>query len=108
MHCVCAVQAVMLRGASPLSRCAWRRGTREAPGRHREVGSEGRVEQTCGARDMHPIRGMVQSGRAGMPQDNPPSTHGLCLINRALMHRQTADHEGLLGCPWTWPRIETG
>jgi len=35
--------AVMLGGESPLSRCAWSRRTREAPGRHREVGSAGTV-----------------------------------------------------------------
>jgi hypothetical protein len=39
---VCAVHAVMLGGESPLSRCAWSRRTREAPRRHREVGSERR------------------------------------------------------------------
>jgi hypothetical protein len=46
---VCAVHAVMLGGASPLSRCAWSRRTREAPGRSREGASEGRVERRCGA-----------------------------------------------------------
>jgi hypothetical protein len=83
---VCAVHAVMLGGESPPSRCTWSRRTREAPGRHREVGSEGRVERTCGARDTNRIRGVVQPGRAGTPQHSPPSTTGLCLINPASMH----------------------
>ena len=52
---VCAVHAVMLGGESPLSRCAWSRRTREAQGRHREVGSEGSVERMCGARDTNRI-----------------------------------------------------
>ena len=71
---VCAVHAVMLGGASPLSRCAWSRRTREAPGRHREVGSEGRAERMCGARDTNPIGGVVPSGRAGTRPQSPPST----------------------------------
>jgi hypothetical protein len=83
---VCAVHAVMLGGASPLSRCAWSRRTREAQGRHREVGSEGRVERMCGARDTNLIRGVVQSGRAGTRPQSPPSTCGLCLIHQAPMH----------------------
>jgi hypothetical protein len=37
---VCAVHAVMLGGASPLSRCAWSRRTRAAQGRPREGASE--------------------------------------------------------------------
>lgn len=44
-----------------------------APGRHREVGSEGGVERTCGARDTHPIGGVVPSGRAGTRPQRPPS-----------------------------------
>jgi hypothetical protein len=46
MPCVCAVHAVMLGGISPLSRYAWSRRTKEAPGRHIEgasAGSMGRV-----------------------------------------------------------------
>jgi len=78
----------MLGGESPLSRCAWSRRTREAQGRHREVGSEGSVERRCGARDTNRIRGVVQPGRAGTPQQSPPSTHGLCFINPASMHRR--------------------
>jgi hypothetical protein len=83
---VCAVHAVMLGGESPPSRCTWSRRTREAPGRHREVGSEGSVERTCGARDTNRIRGVVQPGRAGTQQQSPPSTTGRCLINPASMH----------------------
>ena len=83
---VCAVHAVMLGGESPPSRCAWSRRTREAPGRHREVGSEGSVERMCGARDTNRIRGVVQPGRAGTQQQSPPSTIGLCFINPASMH----------------------
>ena len=52
---VCAVHAVILGGISPLSRCAWSRRTREAQGRHREVGPEERVERMCGARDTNRI-----------------------------------------------------
>ena len=62
---VCAVHAVMLGSESLLSRYSWSRRTREAPGRHREVGSEGSVERRCGARDTNRIRGVVRSGRAG-------------------------------------------
>jgi ribosomal protein L34E len=80
------VHAVMLGGESPLSRCAWSRRAREAPGRHREVGSEGSVERTCGARDTNRIRGVVRSGRAGTRQQCPPSTVGACFINPASMH----------------------
>jgi hypothetical protein len=83
---VCAVHAVMLGSESLLSRCAWSRRTREAQGRHREVGSEGSVERTCGARDTNRIRGVVQPGRAGTQPQSPPSTIGLCLINPASMH----------------------
>jgi hypothetical protein len=83
---VCAVHAVMLGGESPPSRYSWSRRTREAQGRHREVGSEGSVERTCGARDTNRIRGVVQPGRAGTQQQSPPSTIGLCLINPASMH----------------------
>jgi hypothetical protein len=85
---VCAVHAVMLGSASLLSRCAWSRRTREAQGRHREVGSGGSVERTCRARDTNRIRGVVQSGRAGTRQQSPPSTSGLCFINPAPMHRR--------------------
>jgi len=42
---VCAVHAVMLGGESPLSGFTWSRRTREAQGRHRELGSEGSVER---------------------------------------------------------------
>lgn len=85
---VCAVRAVMLGSESLLSRCAWSRRTREAQGRHREVGSEGSVERRCGARDTNRIRGVVQPGRAGTQPQSPPSTIGLCLINPASMHRR--------------------
>ena len=83
---VCAVQAVMLGGESPPSRCSWSRRTREAPGRHREVGSEGSVERPCGARDTNRIGGVGQPGRAGTPPHSPPSTIGLCCIHPASMH----------------------
>ena len=83
---VCAVHAVMLGSESLLSRCTWSRRTREAQGRHREVGSEGSVERTCGARDTNRIRGVVQLGRAGTQPQSPPSTMGLCFINPASMH----------------------
>ena len=83
---VCAVHAVMLGSESLLSRYSWSRRTREAQGRHREVGSEGSVERTCGARDTNRIRGVVQSGRAGTQQQSPPSTIGLCFIHPASMH----------------------
>jgi hypothetical protein len=72
----------------PLSRCTWSRRTREAPGRHREVGSEGRVERRCGARDTNRIRGVVRSGRVGTRPQSPPSTIGAYFINPASMHRR--------------------
>ena len=81
------MHAVMLGGESPLSRCAWSRRTSEAPGRHREVGSEGRVERMCGARDTNPIRGVAQSGRAGPPQQSPPST--LAVLDTSGAYAQT-------------------
>ena len=62
---VCTVHAVMLGGESLPSRCPWSRRTREAQGRHREVGAEGSVERTCGARDTNRIQGVAPSGRAG-------------------------------------------
>ena len=55
----------MLGGARPLSRGAWSRRTREAPGRHREVGADGRVERTGGTRHTTRRGGVVQPGRAG-------------------------------------------
>jgi len=85
---VCAVHAVMLGSESLPSRCSWSRRTREAQGRHREVGSEGSVERRCGARDTNRIRGVVQPGRAGTQQQSPPSTIGLYFINPASMHRR--------------------
>jgi hypothetical protein len=45
---VCAVHAVMLGGASPLSRCAWSRRTRGAQGRHREVGLKAAWNERAG------------------------------------------------------------
>jgi hypothetical protein len=83
---VCAVHAVMLGGASPPSRYTWSRRTREAQGRHREVGSEGSGERTCGTRNTHRIEGVGQPGRAGTQPHSPPSTSGLCVINSASMH----------------------
>jgi hypothetical protein len=107
MPSVCAVHAVMLGGESPPSRCTWSRRTREAPGRHREVGSEGSVERTCGARDTNRIRGVVQPGRAGTPQQSPPSTSGLCLINPASMHgRYDSLPREICGVSWTGLRGE--
>src|SRR5262245_7732163 len=61
----------MLGGESPPSRYAWSRRTREAPGCHREVGSEGSVERMCGARDTNRIRGVVGSGRVGTRPRSP-------------------------------------
>src|SRR5215475_122427 len=83
---VCARHAVMLGSESLLSRCAWSRRTREAPERHREVGSEGRVERRCGARDTNRIRGVVRSGRVGTRPQSPPSTVGAYLIHPVSMH----------------------
>ena len=104
---VCAVHAVMLGGESPPSRCTWSRRTREAQGRHREVGSEGSVERTCGARDTNRIRGVVQSGRAGTQQQSPPSTIGLCLINPASMHGRYDSLPREI-CGVSWRRTEGG
>src|SRR5262247_4178372 len=78
----------MLGGESPPSRYAWSRRTREAPGRHREVGSEGSVERMCGARDTNRIRGVVRSGRVGTRPQSPPSIIGAYFINPASMHRR--------------------
>jgi hypothetical protein len=85
---VCAVHAVMLGGESPPSRYSWSRRTREAQGRHREVGSEGRVERMCGARDTNRIRGVVRLGRVGTRPQSPPSTAGAYFIHPASMHRR--------------------
>jgi len=104
---VCAVHAVMLGDESPPSRCPWSRRTREAQGRHREVGSEGRVERTCGARDTNRIRGVVQSGRAGTQQPSPPSTTGLCFIHPASLHgRYDSLPREICGVSWTGLRGE--
>jgi hypothetical protein len=104
---VCAVHAVMLGSESLLSRCAWSRRTREAQGRHREVGSEGSVERRCGARDTNRIRGVVQSGRAGTRQQSPPSTGGLCLINPASRHRRYDSlPREICGVSWIGLRVE--
>ena len=55
----------------------WRRRTREAQGRHREVGSEGSVERTRGARNTNRIRGVTVLGRVGTQPQSPPSAKGL-------------------------------
>jgi hypothetical protein len=78
----------MLGSESPLSRYSWSRRTREAPGHHREVGSEGSVARRGGARDTNPIGGVGQSGRAGTPPHSPPSTSGRCCIHPASLHRR--------------------
>ena len=55
----------------------WRRRTREAQGRHREVGSEGSVERMRGARNTNRIRGVTALGRVGTQPPSPPSTEGM-------------------------------
>jgi len=55
----------------------WRRRTREAQGRHREVGSEGSVERMRGARNTNLIRGVTYLGRVGTQPPSPPSTEGM-------------------------------
>src|SRR5262245_12968259 len=55
----------------------WRRRTREAQGRHREVGSEGSVERTRGARNTNRIRGVTVLGPVGTQPPSPPSAKGL-------------------------------
>ena len=55
----------------------WRRRTREAQGRHREVGSEGSVERMRGARNTNRIRGVTVLGRVGTQPQSPPSAEGL-------------------------------
>jgi hypothetical protein len=90
----------MLGGASPLSRDAWSRRTREAPGRHRAVGSAGRVERTCGARDTNPRGGVVPWGRAGPRPRRPPSTpDGAGYSGRLGTDGLTADRGSSAGCP---------
>jgi hypothetical protein len=104
---VCAVHVVMLGGESPPSRYAWSRRTREAQGRHREVGSEGSVERRCGARDTNRIRGVVRSGRVGTQPQSPPSTAGACLINPASMHRRYGNlPREICGVSWQGLRAE--
>ena len=97
----------MLGGESPLSRCAWSRRTREAPGRHREVGSEGRVERRCGARDTNRIRGVVRSGRVGTQPQSPPPTAGAYFVNPASMHRRYDSlPREICGVSWIGLRVE--
>ena len=55
----------------------WRRRTREAHGRHREVGSEGSVERMRGARNTNRIRGVTVPGRVGTQPPSPLSATGL-------------------------------
>jgi hypothetical protein len=57
-----------------------------AQGPHREVGSAGSVERTCGTRHTNRIGGVVQPGCAGTQPRSPPSTCELCLINSASRH----------------------
>ncbi len=101
------MHAVMLGGESPPSRCSWSRRTREAPGRHREVGSEGSVERRCGARDTNRRRGVVRSGRAGTQPQSPPSTAGADLIHPAARHRRY-DSVPREICRVSWERTEGG
>ena len=55
----------------------WRRRTREAQGRHREVGSEGSVERRRGARNTNLIGGVTYPGRVGTQPRSPLSTEGM-------------------------------
>src|SRR5712691_7814816 len=55
----------------------WRRRTREAQGRRREVGSEGSVERMRGARNTNLIRGVTDLGPVGTQPPSPPSTEGM-------------------------------
>jgi hypothetical protein len=97
----------MLGGESPLSRSSWSRRTREAPGRHREVGSEGSVERRCGARDTNRIGGVVQPGRVGTPPRSPPSTMGRTgYIRRLCPDGMTADRGRSARGPGLGLRVE--
>ena len=59
------MHAVMRGGESSVTRCAWSRRTSEVQGRHREVGSAGRAECVCGAKDTNPIRSGGTVGTGG-------------------------------------------
>jgi hypothetical protein len=101
------VHAVMLGSESPLSRYSWSRRTREAPGHHREVGSEGSVARRGGARDTNRLGGVGPPGRAGTPPHRPPSTSGRCGIHPASMHRRyDRVPRELCGVSWTGLRAE--
>ena len=65
----------MLGGESPLSRCAWSRRTREAQGRHREVGSEGLAENH---------RVVIE----GSPPDDEPVGQRWGMVEPALWRRR--------------------
>lgn len=73
----------MLGGARPLSRDAWSRRTREAPGRLREEASEGSVERTCGA--------LRAKGLAVLEAHLGP-VHTLRFL--ALLSRESFDYQG--------------
>ena len=55
----------------------WRRRTREAQGRHREVGSEGSVERMRGARNTNLIGGVTYLEPVGTQPLSPLSTEGM-------------------------------
>jgi len=55
----------------------WRRRTREAQGRPRQVGAEGSVQGMRGARNTNRIRGVTVLGRVGTQPRSPLSTEGV-------------------------------
>ena len=103
---MCAVHAVRLGGARPLARYAWSRRTRDAHGRHREVGSEGRVERRCGARDTEPDRRGGPLGASGHATAKPAIHRWGVLdrIRRLGPDGMTADPGSAAGCPRCWGR----
>jgi hypothetical protein len=106
---VCAVQAVMLGGASPLSRSTWSRRTRDAQGRPREGGAEGRVQRRGGARDTHRRRGVGRAGRVGPRPHSPPSPGGRAVDLRRLgPDRRPASPGRPLRGPGPWRATATG
>ncbi len=105
----CAVHAVMLGGARPLSRSAWSRRTREAQGRLRAAASAGSGKRPCGARDTHRIRGGGPSGRAGTRPQSPPATgDGAVDIRRRCTDGMTAYRGRPLRCLGLWRATELG
>src|SRR3989442_1836938 len=87
----------------------WRRRTREAQGRRREAGSEGRVKRRRGARNTNRIRGVTVLGRVGTQPQSPPSAEGLFCKFRHLCAEGDETYPGrAAGRPGKWRATEIG